>query len=383
MALSAPSNAKNPNAWTPTDNTIGVTGGIHDVSHGGAFHTYNTLAYPKDLGTIRYPYYMVFYINASSKSALGKASKVTNIADKGAGQKVTAGKITTALPKIVKNINRTISEINPFLLDHIGMEISAIDPVALNEALTTLMDFAPPPKRLKQTVALPIPSSLNFASQAEYQDASSGFLGSLINDVAGSGGVDRGLRDVVVKAKQTIISGVANAIGGVFGSGASPNFDLIANRLRNTTQNQRKEQVFTDVTTRTFSFDWLFVPKTEKESQDIKDIIYFFKYNMHPEVMGSDAKETELAGFNLIMPNEFDIEFESMNNGESSETLNSLPKISTCVLKDCSVNYTPLGKFIAFNDKDGKPTGNAVAVHLSMTFSEIEPLTRSKIMEGY
>ena len=63
------------------------------------------------------------------------------------------------------------------------------------------------------------------------------------------------------------------------------------------------------------------------------------------------------------------------NNGLSFEN-DYYTRLSTCVLKQCDVNYTPNGvKSFA----DGAPT----RITMGLTFAETEALTKEKIQQGY
>jgi hypothetical protein len=62
-------------------------------------------------------------------------------------------------------------------------------------------------------------------------------------------------------------------------------------------------------------------------------------------------------------------------DGIASEN-NFYNRIATCVLQDCSVNYTPGG---VKSFEDGGPTQTT----MTLTFKEIELLTKDKIGEGY
>jgi hypothetical protein len=375
--------------WTTHSNARGIRNANTDTEQ-----VYSTISYPQTLGSIRYPYYMVFYVNASSKSTLGKGDDVIDIPTdtNSPNQKLNVG----ATNKVVRAAGKAVGNTIQYAIDSatnlatnnganaLGSVLPKLSAGQIGEYINNIISFTTPSKRLSQTIALPIPQNLMFASQAAYETASSGFLGSLLNDVAG-GNYSQAGKDAAKKFTQNMITAGADWIGEKLGSGATgPNFEMIANRMRGTVQNQRKEQIFQSMSNRTFSFDWLFIPKTEEESKAISDIIKWLKYNHYPEIEGTskNGSPSNLSGFNLIMPNEFDIQFEMMDNGNSKQ-MTSLPKIATCVLTDIGVSYTPLGKFIAFNDVNGTPIGNPVAIHLSTTFAEIEPLTRSQIGLGY
>lgn len=129
--------------------------------------------------------------------------------------------------------------------------------------------------------------------------------------------------------------------------------------------NPRKEQVFKGVNYRSFSFNYTFAPKDEKEAATVLSIIRQFKYHMHPEF------KTDSANFIYVYPSEFDIEYcfgEGVNQ--------KINRISSCVLTDMTVNYSPNGVFSTF--PDGTPTQIAVG----LSFTELELLTKDRILDG-
>ena len=76
-------------------------------------------------------------------------------------------------------------------------------------------------------------------------------------------------------------------------------------------------------------------------------------------------------------PNPKNLLFETFlsKDGVASEN-NFYNRIATCVLQDCSVNYTPTG---VKSFEDGGPTQTT----MKLSFKEIELLTKDKIGEGY
>ena len=75
----------------------------------------------------------------------------------------------------------------------------------------------------------------------------------------------------------------------------------------------------------------------------------------------------------LIMPTEFDIEFRS-GDAENER----ISKVATCILASCDIDYGPVGEFITFSGYS-----DPIAISLSMTFTEIEPLSRGMISKGF
>ena len=127
--------------------------------------------------------------------------------------------------------------------------------------------------------------------------------------------------------------------------------------------NPFKETVFESVDFRTFAFKYKFFPKNKAESNSVYDIINNFKFHMHPEMSSGKLF--------FIYPSEFNITyyFGSEENGY-------FHKFATCVLESMDVSYGG-DQFSSF--RDGSPT----EINMSLTFRELEILTKSMIEEGY
>jgi hypothetical protein len=78
----------------------------------------------------------------------------------------------------------------------------------------------------------------------------------------------------------------------------------------------------------------------------------------------------------LGIPSTFDIHYMFLSKDGIASENNFYNRIATCVLQDCSVNYTPGG---VKSFEDGGPTQTT----MTLTFKEIELLTKDKIGEGY
>ena len=128
--------------------------------------------------------------------------------------------------------------------------------------------------------------------------------------------------------------------------------------------NPFREVLFKSVGFRKFQYSYKFMPKSEKESQTVKDIIKTFKLHMHPEIVPS--------GLYYIYPSDFDIVY--YYKGTENTWLN---KVSTCALTDMQVDYGNSQTFSTFGD--GAPT----EITLTLTFTELETLSKERIMEGY
>jgi len=147
------------------------------------------------------------------------------------------------------------------------------------------------------------------------------------------------------------------------GMAVGENIDLkgLASASGALTPNPFREQIFQNVDTRTFTFDYKFLPKSEKECNNVREILYAFAYHMHPEL---SAK-----GLFYIYPSQFNIQF--YHKGTENRWIN---KISTCVLTDMNVDYGSNAAFSTF-----ELTGAPTEINLKLTFRELEVLTRERI----
>jgi hypothetical protein len=133
--------------------------------------------------------------------------------------------------------------------------------------------------------------------------------------------------------------GIQNLVGR-FGSVLNPNLELL----------------FTGPQLRPFEFSFKLSAREQDEANNIRQIINFFKKNM------SVKKSTD--GIFLRSPNTFFIEY--MYKGQPGHK--GINKIKECALMNCSVDYTPLGTYMTYED------GTMVSYTLSLQFQELVPI---------
>jgi hypothetical protein len=129
-------------------------------------------------------------------------------------------------------------------------------------------------------------------------------------------------------------------------------------RLTGAMFNNNLELLFQGPQLRQFTFTFKLSPRYQEESESVRKIIRFFK-------QGSAVQRSTTNLF-LKSPNIFNIEY--MNRGKTEHK--SLNKIKTCALVSCSVDYTPTGSYMTYNDDDS----SMVSYALSLTFNELEPI---------
>lgn len=208
-------------------------------------------------------------------------------------------------------------------------------------------------KRIKESIALFMPTPVVHTTRNEYEDISMTALAGTI----GTG----------------ILQGAAGLVGGVGGARIAGGLLDAAGQVAGTASqilgfpiNPRVEVLFSTTSLKQYVFEFLMSPRNEKESENLKQIIWSLRYHSAPEL------DRLTGGFTFIPPAEFDITF--YNKGE--ENLN-IPRINTCVLERIDVDYAPTGAYATF--KNGHP----VSVRLSLGFREIEIPHKQRILDGF
>jgi len=133
----------------------------------------------------------------------------------------------------------------------------------------------------------------------------------------------------------------------------------------------RMELAFKGIGKRDFSFDFKMMPRSQAEADEIRDIIYAFKFNMMPEYVGTTK------GNQMKVPNTFDIQY-MYQNAEN----NYLNKISKCFLKDMTVTYGG-DRYKTFDQSSTDAGAPPVETSIKLEFREIEMISRERIAEGF
>jgi len=123
--------------------------------------------------------------------------------------------------------------------------------------------------------------------------------------------------------------------------------------------NNNLELLFQGPRLRTFNYNYKFTPREAREAQMVRDIIRLFK--TESAVRRSDT------GLFLVTPNVFDLEYIHGPTGVQHPFLN---EIKTCALTNISVDYTPDGSYMTYQD------GSMTSYSVTLSFSELEPIYR-------
>ena len=169
-------------------------------------------------------------------------------------------------------------------------------------------------------------------------------------------------------AKEALIA-MGNASIDTFAGGARALSDI----SRGSVITPRMELMFEGVGRRSFSYTFVFIPKSEQEAKVVEEIVYQFKENMMPEYSNSLTRRE------MEIPNTFDIDYRYKSSSNSF-----LNKINVCFLQDIQIQYGA-DRFTAYESTSSKFGVGAPAQKTTMTlqFSELELLNKDLIKEGY
>ena len=135
--------------------------------------------------------------------------------------------------------------------------------------------------------------------------------------------------------------------------------------------NPNLELIFKEPQLRPFNFQFKMSARGTDEAEEIKKIIRYFKYHMAPKGKGGDLF--------LKAPDVFWIEYQKGKSavnekGKLHPSLNLIApedaKKKACALQNMSVNYTPLGTYMTYDDEEA----TIVQYDISLSFREITPV---------
>jgi hypothetical protein len=225
---------------------------------------------------------------------------------------------------------------------------------------STLSIERAPTKRLAASIQLYMPNQVSVSHSASYSDEEISSIitgtGGAIDKIVG-GNFDLG--DAGSRALEGAKNMATGAVGKVV-TGTKQASNIATGKITN----NRQELMFNGIDKRSFSFDFKMVPKSEEESENIKNIVNMFRFHAMPEFYAGSERT-------LISPSTFDIKYMH-KNGEHT----FLNRISTCVLESVSVKYG--------GDRTQFFINTAPAsTDITLQFKELEIITKERIRDGY
>jgi hypothetical protein len=224
----------------------------------------------------------------------------------------------------------------------------------------------PTTKRIDTAIALYMPQQISTSYQAKYSEDTIGIVaetvgGAILSGMSGSGfkgvmgvlgaGAEEGINQFLQKGAELAAPGAQAMMAIHQGKVITPKLELM----------------FKGVGRRSFSYEFNFIPKSEKEAIEVEKIVKEFKFQMSADFDGGGAQGQR----RMTIPSNFDIEY--MYKGQGNKHLH---KISTCVLEKMDVTYGG-DKFVAY--AGGRPQSTKI----SLSFSEMEIITKKRIEDNY
>ena len=339
--------------------------GILDIDPLG----FSTLSYPLDNEVnFQNGHYMLFYVNVQDKTKYeytqGDTREIQEARLKGANDnEIRYNKLANARKGVLytgdqasgANTGSTLKKKSGETSDDLG--VSSL----FNDT-----------RRISDSVSLYLPPNVEDNTTAAYNDSRTGLVGFLAASGVGAGGKDRqamatAIGDTIKGLGMDITAKAVGAIGDVFGSEGTE--QLIKKAFGGNADNPYMEVLFDAMQLRTFTYNFQFSPRNERESLEVQKIIQLFRFHMAPELR---PKVNRYLG----LPSQFDIHYMFLSGAGVSSENNFYNRIATCVLQDCKINYTPTG-VKSFED------GGPVQTTMQLTFKETELLTKEKIAQGF
>jgi len=276
--------------------------------------------------------------------------------------------------------------------DYLKIDILEYIPPGLNTTLTT---FAQPSsdtagygtKEIKGSVILPIPEGISDSNLASWSEGSMGPLATVAMGASKEMIASQNLFSQAIDTIGNVIQAGANAAKTATGQSAVQTFfasqiaqkivgagdqDLFRTALARDTGavfNENIELLFNNVALRPgFQFQFDMVPRSKKESDQVKEIIRLFKTEMAAK-KGLDSGDA--SGLFLKSPSVFRLQY--MSGGKPHPYLNVF---KICALTGMTVNYTGSGTYATYSD--------ATPVHMQMglIFQELTPIYREDYVEN-
>jgi hypothetical protein len=154
------------------------------------------------------------------------------------------------------------------------------------------------------------------------------------------------------------------------------------------------ELVFEGVERRSFQFEFTFIPKSPEEANQVFMIVNSFKIAMLPkytESFGAGFSALGIGGTapgggdagrdrTLTIPTTMDIKYFMQKRDGTAKENGYLNKISTCYLQDLDIKYGG-DRYTAYEEdfRGASPQSTSI----TMTFNEIEIITKEAALQGY
>jgi hypothetical protein len=333
--------------------------------------SFSTLSYPLDVtNNFQNGHYILFYVNVQDKTKYTyKTNSLTEIPASPQKGESTKEQNYNNLLKLKQGVYETADAKGA------GLGTSATSQVGPHEVQVKrkkgVSSAFNNTRRISDSVAIYTPPGIEDSTTANYNDSKTGIAGFLVaTGAAAMGGDAKKIAESLVAGTEGLLKDqTARAIGAVGELAGAEGTEQLVKKAFGEADNPYMEVLFDSMSLRTFTYNFNFAPKSELEAIEVQKIIQLFRFHMAPELR---------PGVNrfLGLPSQFDLHYMFLSSAGQSSENNFYNRIARCVLQDCKVNYTPNG---VKSFEDGGPT----ATTMTLTFKEMELLTKDRIAEGY
>ena len=215
------------------------------------------------------------------------------------------------------------------------------------------------------SVTLPAPGAINSSNKTNWgsgemtpvQMAAAGAVKGLLSK---EGGVDAAQKSLTqtIEGVMGDSDNVRKALSNAITENITGATDLLS-RTEGMVMNPNMELLFRGPALRPFGFTYRLSPRDRNESGTVMKIIRMFKQSMAPQ--------TTQSSLFLKASNTYRLEFLTSGGGDHRY----LPKIKECALSDFSVNFTPDGSYMTYENS------SMVSYEITFSFQEIEPVYNS------
>ena len=228
-------------------------------------------------------------------------------------------------------------------------------------------------EKIEKIILLPIPQSIQDSNGVRWGEdqlnplAAAGLRATKnVMEATDITAAAKSARTSINQAAEGILANGKNLSNLFFGSqivnalGGNTSFQGLISRTTGQVLNPNLELLFNGVTLRSFSFDFDLVPRSKRESEEVREIIRTIKQNMSAKG-GSSGDYNK--GLFIKSPNIFQLVYST-----GVGTHEYLNRFKPMALKNMSVNYTGSGTYATYT--------NTSPVHykLNLQFQEIDPI---------
>lgn len=348
----------------------------------GSAYESNTYRFPLDIGNYNRGHYIVIHINVQEQTNYNFTTTKDD-------PTIIANRKNYNTPSINTSFNRGLQGLsdigNAINTTSLGQSFSSL----LSGAFNTINEYtgisntiknygriegARTIKRTTDTIALYMPDTVNFITNQTFAELQmTGLPAAAL--AAGASAVDakmsgKDLSDFTKNMTPFVASyflNNQNLLGGMGQQMFAASYGVV--------QNPMLDVIYSSPQFRTFNFEFMFYPKSEKEAEELLKVINRLQFHQAPEI------KKEYNGFFLVPPSEFDIKF--YYNGAENP---NIQKMSTCVLESINIDYAPNGYTAYEVPGQTKPTfggtGMPVAIRMNLQFKELEVLTKQNFEKG-